>query len=276
MSGARPSWMRAFDALVEQYLVSRATRWEPAARAPTAYGDASRYEALEQTKLLHADPVFVSAELCDLVELAATAFKPEPLAESDLMTPVGFLLFERPIDVLRGDRVRVPCSGFSWAELKARGSAAAPYALNLTFYADFGMGSDPVAGIEWTFGTDGSTSDNAPLLRLVHTTFRLMQEWRPARRDQRRPDRGSRRAAQRAGLHERDVLVVHLRRTRLLAEPSGGSANYSHRFLVSGHWRNQWCPSISAHRQTWISPYVKGPADKPLLPKHGRAFVLNR
>lgn len=43
---------------------------------------------------------------------------------------------------------------------------------------------------------------------------------------------------------------------------------YSHRFIVRGFWRNQaYGPNHSLRRRQWIPPFVKGPADKPLVCK---------
>lgn len=43
---------------------------------------------------------------------------------------------------------------------------------------------------------------------------------------------------------------------------------YSHRFIVRGFWRNQaYGPEHSLRRRQWIPPFVKGPADKPLICK---------
>lgn len=43
---------------------------------------------------------------------------------------------------------------------------------------------------------------------------------------------------------------------------------YDHRFIVSGHWREQPCGhNRSERRRKWIAPYVKGPADRPLVLK---------
>lgn len=44
-----------------------------------------------------------------------------------------------------------------------------------------------------------------------------------------------------------------------------GPSPYGVRWMVDGHWRNQWYPSLNAHRPKWISPYLKGPEDAPLL-----------
>ena len=47
----------------------------------------------------------------------------------------------------------------------------------------------------------------------------------------------------------------------------GEPVNWTHRWLVDGFWRSQWFPSLGRHRQIWISPYVKGPEDLPLVIK---------
>lgn len=70
----------------------------------------------------------------------------------------------------------------------------------------------------------------------------------------------------------KEVRVVTLRRFRERGVEDKGeeghpSIEWSHQWMVSGHWRNQWVPSINDHRLTWIAPYVKGPEDRPLLVK---------
>lgn len=40
--------------------------------------------------------------------------------------------------------------------------------------------------------------------------------------------------------------------------------NYSHRWVVRGHWRRQWYPSQNRHIPIWITDYVAGPTDLPI------------
>ena len=40
-------------------------------------------------------------------------------------------------------------------------------------------------------------------------------------------------------------------------EPQGGKL--TKRFVVRGHWRNQWYPSTETHRAIWILSHLKGP-----------------
>lgn len=60
-----------------------------------------------------------------------------------------------------------------------------------------------------------------------------------------------------------DVKVVTLRRPEAPAhEHAPSSVEWSCRWPVAGHWRRQSVKD--GHRLTYISPYIKGPADRPL------------
>jgi hypothetical protein len=55
-----------------------------------------------------------------------------------------------------------------------------------------------------------------------------------------------------------------------------GAVDWSHRWIVSGHWRKQYHPSTREHVPTWIHPYIKGPDDKPLKVDGPRVFGVVR
>lgn len=65
-----------------------------------------------------------------------------------------------------------------------------------------------------------------------------------------------------------NVTIVELRRpVRLPHDTTGRTSDrqYSRRWWVGGHWRQQACgPNHSERRPKWIAPYIKGPQDKPL------------
>jgi hypothetical protein len=44
----------------------------------------------------------------------------------------------------------------------------------------------------------------------------------------------------------------------------GPSRAYSHRWVVRGHWRRQWYPSLNRHIPIWITEYIAGPPDLPI------------
>ena len=70
-----------------------------------------------------------------------------------------------------------------------------------------------------------------------------------------------------------NVKVLRLRRTKPKHEhdfEEGPGIEYSHRFIVSGHWRNQPYgkkDEPTYYKQIWIAPYVKGPEDKEIIVK---------
>jgi len=74
------------------------------------------------------------------------------------------------------------------------------------------------------------------------------------------------RAAHRRLQRELPALrVIELAHTGSKPESRGGHVEWSRRWMVRGHWRNQpYGPGRTERRLTWIDPYVKGPDDKPL------------
>lgn len=75
-----------------------------------------------------------------------------------------------------------------------------------------------------------------------------------------------------------DVKVVQLRRTEtretLDATTAVDHIDWSCRWIVNGHWRNQ--PYKEGSKLIYIMPFVKGPADKPLkVPTH-TVYAVNR
>lgn len=102
--------------------------------------------------------------------------------------------------------------------------------------------------------------------------FFALQGQRLARTERLPTPRHVRRRLERSGTLDptKEVRTITLRRYREpgvedRGEDRGGPIEWSHQWIVSGHWRNQWVPSIEDHRLTWIAPYVKGPEDRPLL-----------
>jgi hypothetical protein len=75
------------------------------------------------------------------------------------------------------------------------------------------------------------------------------------------------------------VSVVLLRKRE--RRPDGPTAEhsdreYSYRWWVGGHVRQQYYPSLDKHLPILISPYIKGDDDKPLKPRTTPIFLINR
>ena len=79
-----------------------------------------------------------------------------------------------------------------------------------------------------------------------------------------------RRSYTRAGRPEPEITLVHLRRPytdhSTAAPDHEPTRRYKHRWVVSGHWRNQsYGPGRSRRRRQWIPAYIKGPDGAPML-----------
>lgn len=80
------------------------------------------------------------------------------------------------------------------------------------------------------------------------------------------PDRPARRRLDKAGdTTPREVRVINLRGADPALRGTAGGREYRNRWMVRGHWRQQWYPSIQDNRPVWIAPYIKGPEGAPVL-----------
>ena len=61
------------------------------------------------------------------------------------------------------------------------------------------------------------------------------------------------------------VPVVRLRARARLGEHGTREVDWSRRWVVQMHKVRQWCPSQQLNKIIMHGPYVKGPADKPLV-----------
>lgn len=355
----RPAWHEAYDAqmaLWRWYRRNQGVSWlVDLYRAQTndamTPGMVKQMQGLfdaEQGKLISLDPLYVSEEMSELVEVARDSFAPEPLLMSDLPTPRGFLWYAKPIVIpTRDGSDSLPIRALSWAQQYRLKEGVDPVAfverlndpdrweehgsvisqteqdefvaeglqeatgIAVTLYVDsaeylevmahrgasgerleysrFITADVPVVPVHlapWWYGMSFEGNefdlDERPTgadgwWRLAQTTLRLMQQ-KLSTKSFGRPQRATRREATRLGFPpETEVVIVRLRREgNEHHEPSGEPANYSHRFIVGGHWRNQWYPSEKIHRQIYIAPYVKGPEDKPLIVRPRRVFQWQR
>lgn len=116
-------------------------------------------------------------------------------------------------------------------------------------------------------GQQGEGQTTLHWARLLFATFQLAAQANLAETEETRTPRPERRRTERAGLPARDVRIARLRRgvTGAAAGGAGGGREWRHRWIVRGHWRQQWYPSLGDHRPRWIHPYPKGPEGAPLL-----------
>lgn len=247
----------------------------------------------KEAQRLSGDLYFVSDDMASLAKSAANSLPKFTFAPEDLPSPSGFLVFEKPVAVVRqaladdvflgAPAVEVVASiiAASWSHWspspRAKGGAW------ISWYTDRRAMEDPMGAWPTRFiydheflvpfsddeipmmdGSTGAILDGPPgLLSLIQTVWLLMQQ--PiARNEDVMTYPAARKRLRRMGVEPKPVRVITLRR------PSGSGSGasdreYHHQWIVRGHWRQQWYPSREVHRPVWIAPHVKGPEGAPLL-----------
>jgi len=99
-----------------------------------------------------------------------------------------------------------------------------------------------------------------------------------AAKERTRLPRPERRRMAREGKKEPELYTVSLRKTQGKAETAGTGEPIerdSH-WMVSGHWRRQWFPSVEKHAPLWIDGHIKGDTTKPFKASKKRVFAAVR
>ncbi|MFF0597904.1 hypothetical protein [Streptomyces antibioticus] len=215
-------------------------------------------------------------------ELAAARW-----ATADRPAPCGLLYWQDGIGHMNAEGVQVPVEACAWGPyqgdlmvwlLMSRTRMAAeiaPLAQALTLDESRMPPLLPIYG-----GTIPITDEplsmaevdpqlTPAVIAALASAWLLMQQPLLVDRTRERADKPTARAYARDDLPAPDVTVVDLRRqyTPQDRDPDAGNGrHYRHRWIVSGHWRNQaHGPGQSLRRQTWVPSYVKGPEGAPLL-----------
>lgn len=247
--------------------------------------------------LREAELYWVSGDMCTLLEAVAPTM---PDVTPAPPVPDGLVIFARPLaglDAVTGTSLRtaaylwgsvlmrskggrsIPCldiETFGWRDtMRAEGASEAEVA---SFREVMPTRLVSTGGSEWPL--TALTSDFLGAMpafnerqqvsmledrRMVAAFWSLCQD-RITIESEERGNRQMMRRMARAGLPTSPVRVITLRESTASHEVTGEHANYSHRFMVSAHWRQQpYGPGRSKRRAQLIPSYIKGPADKPLV-----------
>jgi hypothetical protein len=254
--------------------------------------------------LFRAEPFWVDPDMQTLWEAAIPSFQSETLREEDLPTTAGLVWLTRPYtsEDIRGNLTAA--RAFLWCVVEgdfldphniSNGAPVTGMRRGVAFALlhrvgdvdgyDDGRMQEQFPGVvrtgdlmldwwfTWPFGV-ANPSQNAPrsAVRPIQCLLRLMQQTITTR-ESAPPSKPFRKRWAKAGMGEqREVVVVRLRRPDSRDPEAHRQVEWDHRWLVSGHWRNQWFPSSGMHRQVWISPYIKGPDDLPLVVRKARVW----
>lgn len=219
-------------------------------------------------KQLPSAPLFwVSPEMATLCVHAAKSMPNQPLRDTDLPSPTGFCYFGAPVAGISAVFWGVRDGGVWVQPLEAanRPMQAAFWKWGVSPNEFLEPGSVSHLGVEES--REVSAEEGRHRFHSILTFWTLCQQRLAAPKSERAP-RAARKFAERRHFDVSLIRVVRLRRQKAHTdEVLETGVDWTHRWMVNGHWRNQWLPSVKAHRLQWIAPYVKGPEDKPLVVK---------
>jgi hypothetical protein len=257
---------------------------------------------VERAILDSDDIFFVEPDMHRLVLAAMESFEPEPLLSTDLIVPQGYVRLPEPIEV---PGVKDSPDGFSPRNPEGEETYLARHSAfgwkRLPLGDETGLSRVQGEGIMLTyFHTREDVEDSIfpalypgryigwPLADTVEAEDRVQISWHPAylyprvffRLVMQRltevsvlegPPRAIRRRHERAGYKVPRYSVVRLRRPKRApgshADEREAKWRLNYRTVTRGHWRQQWYPSLSAHRQIWIDEFIRGPEDAELVIK---------
>jgi hypothetical protein len=227
------------------------------------------------------EPYWVSGEFCELVNAATPTFPKNPLSAVEMPAPEGLVLFDGTLDVSdvgpdldrpsalywrKGDFDGRPIVAVNaLIDYRNLDTATSPPAEIAKAFV--GMSMMPDVGAGWFLDEPVERGAKAYKTLAALRCFWALCGQRIASKRRENAPRSSARRALRLDDHVPEIVVVTLRRPAGNRETSDGPGfvEWSHRWIVGGHWRNQYLPSQQRHEPRWIAPYVKGPDDKPLV-----------
>lgn len=150
-------------------------------------------------------------------------------------------------------------------------------------YKSAGLNGDfsEMSDEEWAEYKEANIFPSTNVMRLLWSYFLIMSQTLTEKTKQQAENRAQRKRIEREKLVS-EVTIIQFRKRRYVNTDTDETkeekaVDWSHRWIVGGHWR--WQPykdpksGGEIKKRIWISPYVKGPEDKPLVAK-SKVFVL--
>ncbi|MDY4677571.1 MAG: hypothetical protein SO360_01725 [Bifidobacterium tsurumiense] len=210
----------------------------------------------------------------DMTRLASDTAQSGDFPLEGAPASMGMMFLERGLDVERAENDIIHIVGLQWEAMGKGILQVSPLLDDPDFLQSTGASA---AGLPvdfgWLSGEDGTVDKRVGdfLTAFLNAAWTLSMQPRittvkpaepstehplPSKFDQR--------------IREVKILVLreNLHSPGMKGDDEKVRREYSHRFIVRGFWRMQtYGPRNSLRRRQWVPPFVKGPADKPLLAK---------
>lgn len=232
------------------------------AMASPAYQARSRSYRQMAAALESCDAWHVGPEITDLLAEASLSLPPTTaITETMLPAPQALIVFDQ---IVRFPTVTI--GGFAWRVLPDN-QLMLVMLHGHTMHERVEVTDTVPYGVALRETGLPSIDRTMPAFRLLASALLLIEQRiiTPAERRE-VANRAARKRLSRGRGTLPAVRVVRLvERSTPTASDESRPVDWSHRWMVRGHWRNQWYPKTRTHRPVYVLPYVKGPDDKPLV-----------
>lgn len=265
----------------------------------------SRDYRLSQIHTLeNADPYYVSRPVCDLLENSMDSLPDAPLGTLTIPTVAGWVYFASPR--MLSSALDEKISGFTWhlggmvepgvlpevkefTRVDIKDVEVNLDHLFIVFYKEVNGVLFPVSPMVWPFednwdsdwqGRKGSDEEHALLSRAHAYVFAFLAfiAQRLAATSITKAPRATRKRLANAHFPGEGLFKVVTLRAREAShtnqEPT--PVDWSCRWIVRAHWRNQPYPSLGIYKPKLIPSHVQGPEDKPLKKPASSIFAVVR
>ncbi len=261
------------------------------------------------TGLYRGDTIYVTSDIQHILMQAAHDLPDEVRADvHTLITPQGFCLFEEPMYGEDRKGKRIGMHGLTWNASKIIDPKSSELldVIPVYFLTDpsdpnddinleltpllrsYGITIPPlvvshfyplVPNADVPKETDERGSKLVAEMLRLFISMQLLAQQRIGEPMKLAPDRATRRRFMREHpeLPERLITLITLRRKSVKHDDEDKEPiPWTRRWVVRGHWRRQWYPSLKKHDWKYIYEYIKGPEDKPLVITERRVFNFRR
>jgi hypothetical protein len=239
--------------------------------------------ALECWEAVRDAPTWsVSGDMAQLLQVAGDSMPDETIEAADLPGPAGFVYLEEPIwKAVDDGSAHVALRGWHW---RLRHNTVDVVTYGRREDVDRDKNGDPLSditeedrrtlpplysrsGFAWPLGFDAPTVGVGWESSYIKALWTLAKQTIATTSTPALP-RAEKRRGERLNMPA-EVVVVTLRRAKrpTSEDTPVETPDWTHRWVVAGHWRNQYLPSTGTHRLQWIAEHIKGPDDKPLVIK---------
>lgn len=243
---------------------------------------AATAESMTQAlQLADATLFYVTPEMCELVDVAARTLPEFAMSPDDPPSQVGLAWLARPICDVTMDVPPRPIAACATSWITTGGTVRLSQHLErdtlpikrrirdklpgLGFPVVFPMGAWDAPLDEQGMPVAVSNGATRHILAAIKTLWLLLRQPMTEQEEVVLP-RPVRRRLAREGREPPPVRVIRLRRPPGRSSEPGEPVQWHHRWIVRGHWRQQpFGPGRGLRRPQWISPFVKGPEDAPLI-----------